>query len=59
MFIIICVGVIGNVVSIVVLIYKSMKMLINCYLIVLVIFDIFYLVISLVLSLKYYEDINE
>lgn len=34
-------------------------MLINCYLIVLVIFDIFYLVISLVLSLKYYEDINE
>lgn len=34
-------------------------MLINCYLIVLVIFDIFYLVISFVLSLKYYEDINE
>lgn len=34
-------------------------MLINCYLIVLVIFDIFYLVISLVLSLNYYEDINE
>lgn len=57
--IITCAGVTGNVVSIAVLTHKSMKTSTNCYLTALAIFDILYLVTSLALSLKHYEDINE
>lgn len=57
--IITCAGVTGNVVSIAVLTHKSMKTSTNCYLTALAIFDILYLVTSLTLSLKHYEEIGE
>ncbi|XP_062593862.1 FMRFamide receptor-like isoform X2 [Saccostrea cucullata] len=57
--IITCAGVTGNVISIAVLTHKSMKTSTNCYLTALAIFDVLYLLTSMALSLKHYEEINE
>ncbi|XP_048728741.2 FMRFamide receptor-like [Ostrea edulis] len=57
--IITCAGVSGNVISIAVLIHKSMKTSTNCYLTALAVFDILYLITSMTLSLKHYQEINE
>jgi hypothetical protein len=54
-----CAGVTGNVISIAVLAHRSMKTSTNCYLTALAVFDILYLITSLVLSLNHYEGINE
>ncbi|XP_022326458.2 FMRFamide receptor-like [Crassostrea virginica] len=57
--IITCAGVVGNVVSIAVLTHKSMKTSTNRYLTALAIFDMLYLVTSMILSLNHYKEISE
>lgn len=56
---IVCVGVLGNVVSIVVLTRKNMRSSTNIYLTALAVSDLLYLLFLFSLSLKHYPNINE
>ena len=55
---VVCLGVVGNILNMVVLTRRSMMNSTNCYLAALAAFDILYLVFSLTLSLKHYDGFD-
>ncbi|XP_041360509.1 FMRFamide receptor-like [Gigantopelta aegis] len=56
--VVVCLGVLGNVLNMVILTRRSMKSSTNCYLTALAAFDTLYLVFSLTLSFKHYSTFS-